>query len=116
MKKSIFLLLLVIILVGCGEKEKIKINFTCNGIKKEYKVGIDSKLKCTLFASEYEIKIIALDENKFTIQSNKPLSAIDNRGHIDSNSTELFFDIMKGQKTKLALPLDGLLYTIEFEW
>jgi 2,3-bisphosphoglycerate-dependent phosphoglycerate mutase len=36
--------------------------------------------------------------------------------YIDSNSTETMFEIPKDTKTSLAVPLDGLLYTIEFEW
>ena len=117
MKKSIwFLLLGIVFLTGCDEG-KIKVKFDCNGITKEYKVKKGSTFKCSLFAEEYEMKITDIQDDKFIIESNDPLSTIDDKGRVvDSNSTQTIFEIPKGEKTMLAVPLDGLLYTIEFEW
>ena len=117
MKKSVwFLLLAVLFLTGCDEG-KIKVKFDCNGITKEYKVKKGSKFKCSLFGTEYDIKITDIQDNKFTIESNEPLTFSDDKGHVvDSNSTQTIFEINKGEKTKLAVPLDGLVYTIDFEW
>ncbi|MBR3523369.1 MAG: hypothetical protein IKN87_01630 [Bacilli bacterium] len=117
MKKNILFLILVVFLVtGCFDKGKIKVKFDCNGIKKTYKVKEGSVFKCNLFAENYEMKILRIEEDKFIIESNDPLAIIDKNDRIDSNSTETMFEIPKDTKTSLAVPLDGLLYTIEFEW
>ena len=110
------LILACLFLTGCDEG-KIKVKFDCNGITKEYKVKKGSTFKCSLFAVDYEMKITEITDDKFVIESNNPLSLIDEAGRvIDSNSTQTSFDIPKNEKTKIAVPLDGLLYTIEFEW
>ena len=117
MKKNILFLILVVFLVtGCFDKGKIKVKFDCNGIKKTYKVKEGSVFKCSLFAENDEMKILRIEEDKFIIESNDSLAIIDKNGRIDSNSTETMFEIPKDTKTSLAVPLDGLLYTIEFEW
>lgn len=115
-KNMLFLILLVFVVTGCFDDGKIKVKFDCNGIKKTYKVKEGSVFKCSLFADNYEIKILKIDDDKLIIESNDPLATIDESGHIDSNSTETMFEIPKDTKTSLAVPLDGLLYTIEFEW
>ena len=117
MKKNIlFLLLLTIFLTGCFDKGKIKVKFDCNGIVKEYKVKEGSVFKCSLFAENYELKIVSIEEDKFVIQSNNPLAVIDENNRFDANSTETMFEIKKDEETYLAVPLDGLQYTIKFEW
>ena len=117
MKKNILLLILLCFaFTGCFDKGKTKVTFDCNGIVKEYKVKEGSVFKCSLFAEDYEIKVTKIEDDKITIESNNPLAIIDDNGHIDSNSTITTFELPKGNKTKLAVPLDGLLYTIEFKW
>ena len=117
LKKGVwFLLLAVFFLTGCDEG-KIKVKFDCNGITKEYKVKKGSTFKCSLFGAEYNIKITDIQDDKFIIESNEPLTFTDDRGYVvDSNSIETIFEIIKGKKNILAVPLDGLQYTIEFEW
>ena len=117
MKKNIlFILLLAFLLTGCFDKGKIEVKFNCNGITKTYKVKEGSVFKCSLFAANYEMEIINITDDRFTIQSNIPLAIIDENNRFDSNSTETMFEIKKDEKTYLAVPLDGLQYTIEFEW
>ena len=117
MKKNIlFLFLLCILLTGCFDKDKIKVKFNCNGIEKEYKISTGSIFKCSLFATDYEMKVVNIKDDSFIIESNYPLSTIGDNDRINANSTETVFEIAKGGETKLAVPLDGLLYTIEFEW
>ena len=117
MKKFLGLFILAcLFLTGCDDG-KIKVKFDCNGITKEYKVKKGSTFKCNLFSVDYKMKIIELTNDKFVIESDNPLSLIDEKGRvIDSNSTQTIFDIPKGEKTKIAVPLDGLVYTVEFEW
>lgn len=117
MKKFLGLFILAcLFLTGCDDG-KIKVKFDCNGITKEYKVKKGSTFKCDLFGTEYDIKITDIQEDKFIIESNEPFTFTDEKGYVvDSNSTQTVFEIAKGKKTILALPLDGLQYTVEFEW
>lgn len=117
MKKGLFLIFTIILLTtGCKGKNDITVNFNCNGIAKDYDVHVGSKFTCDLFAQKFVMTIKEINDDKFIVESDNPLSEIAEDGSINSNSLQTIFEIKKGEKTNLAVPLDGLLYTIEFNW
>lgn len=115
MKKCLLLFMLLILLTGCFKKGDISVKFTCNGITKTFDVSVNDTFTCELMGKDYEMKIVEIDENGFKINSNYELSYVES-GQIDANSTLKEFIIRKGGHTDLAVPMDGLVFKVTFEW
>ena len=115
MKKCFVIFAFIFLLVGCSKEGNINVNFTCNGITKNISIGVDDKLECTLMGKDYVMTVTSIDNDSFTISSNYELSYVENN-QINPNSNLKEFNIRKGGKTDLAVPMDGLTFKLTFEY
>lgn len=70
--KKIIVIILLLIMVGCQNKEKIAtIEMTCNNIKTTINIKENNKVGCNLLDNDYEFVINKITDNKVELEVNK---------------------------------------------
>ena len=117
MKKIVILMISIFLLVGCGNKENVKLKVECSGEVEEQTYKVGDVINCTLLGDEYDLEIKKITDKSVSLEASRyGLVEPNPSGSINLTKKIKKFVLKKDKKLELAMQVTDAHGMINIEW